>query len=63
MLIDKGTRTGVSILYVSVPRCSKRYSDASGEILPYSAEKNTDLELNREHGREPLDGEPLVRLL
>lgn len=24
MLIDKGTRTGVSILYVSVPRCSKR---------------------------------------
>ena len=24
MLMDEGTRTGVSILYVSVPRCSKR---------------------------------------
>ena len=24
MLIDDGTRTGVSILYVSAPRCSKR---------------------------------------
>ena len=24
MFIDTGTRTGVSILYVSVPRCSKR---------------------------------------
>ena len=33
MLIDKGTRTGVSILYVSDPRCSKRCRGAVTRIL------------------------------
>ena len=62
MLIDKGTRTGVSILYVSVPRCSKRcHGRISGDT--YVAEKNTNLELNGEHRGKPLDRESFVRLL
>ena len=33
MLIEEGTRTGVSILYVSVPRCSKRCAVPVKEYL------------------------------
>lgn len=62
MLIDEGTRTGVSILYVSAPRCSKR---CVVRVRAYLREVtwSTDLELDGEHGGKTLDREPFVRLL
>jgi hypothetical protein len=57
--IDTGTRTGVSILYVSVPRCSKRCRRIRHQVrsLLYGIGQKggRDLELDGEHGWKPLD--------
>src|SRR5258708_15929224 len=67
MFIDTGTGKGVSILYVSVQRCSKRWrseSDSSSDLFRLVGRKErANLELNGENGRKPLDREPFIGLL
>jgi len=58
MFNDTGTRTGVSILYVSVPRCSKRcprMRHQQNTISDFLFTLKTYLELDGEYGRKPLD--------
>jgi hypothetical protein len=68
IFIDTGTRTGVSILYVSDPRCSKRcpqthYQQNNFGILYIDREEHPNLELDRQHRWKSLDRESFVGLL
>jgi hypothetical protein len=64
IFIETGTRTGVSILYVSDPRCSKRCPQTRHQISEsFYIERNANLELDGQYRGEPLDRESFVGLL